>query len=153
MANTYTQIHLQLIFAVKYRAAVIKNDWKNDLYKYIAGIIENQKHKLLIINGVADHIHILIGYRPHQSLSELLQDIKGDSSRWINENNLTQSNFSWQQGYGAFSYSHSHLPQVINYIKNQEKHHEKIPFMDEYKLFLKTYEVEFDERYILKDPV
>ncbi len=153
MSNTYTQIHLQLIFAVKYRAAVIKNDWKNDLYKYIAGIIENQKHKLLIINGVADHMHILIGYRPHQSLSELLQDIKGDSSRWINENNLTQSNFSWQQGYGAFSYSHSHLLQVINYIKNQENHHKKIPFMDEYKLFLKTYEVEFDERYILKDPV
>lgn len=153
MANTYTQIHLQLIFAVKYREAVINNIWKNELYKYITGIIQQQKHKLIIVNGVADHIHLLIGFRPHQSLADLMQDIKGSSSKWINENKFTRSKFSWQEGYGAFSYSHSHLSNVINYIKNQENHHRKITFIDEYKAFLKTYEVEFDERYILKDPL
>ena len=153
MANTYTQIHLQLIFAVKYREAVITNIWKNELYKYISGIIQQQKHKLIIVNGVADHIHLLIGFRPHQALADLMQDIKGSSSKWINENKFTRSKFSWQEGYGAFSYSHSHLSNVINYIKNQENHHRKITFIDEYKAFLKTYEVEYDERYILKDPV
>ncbi len=153
MANTYTQIHLQLIFAVKYRAAIINDTWKNELYKYISGIIQQQKHKLIIVNGVADHIHLLIGFRPHQSLADLMQDIKGNSSKWINENHFTRSKFAWQEGYGAFSYSKSHLSNVINYIKNQENHHRKITFIDEYKAFLKTYEVEYDERYILKDPV
>ena len=153
MATTYTQRHLQLIFAVKYRAAIINDTWKNELYKYISGIIQQQKHKLIIVNGVADHIHLLIGFRPHQSLADLMQDIKGSSSKWINENKFTRSKFSWQEGYGAFSYSHSHLSNVINYIKNQENHHRKITFIDEYKAFLKTYEVEYDERYILKDPL
>ena len=153
MANTYTQIHLQLIFAVKYRAAIINDTWKNELYKYISGIIQQQKHKLIIVNGVADHIHLLIGFRPHQSLADLMQDIKGNSSKWINENHFTRSKFAWQEGYGAFSYSKSHLSNVINYIKNQENHHRKITFIDEYKAFLKTYEVEYDERYILKDPL
>ena len=153
MANTYTQIHLQLIFAVKYREAVITNIWKNELYKYISGIIQQQKHKLIIVNGVADHLHLFVGFRPHQSLADLMQDIKGSSSKWINENKFTRSKFSWQEGYGAFSYSHSHLSNVINYIKNQENHHRKKTFIDEYKAFLKTYEVEYDERYILKDPV
>ena len=111
-----------------------------------------QKHKLIIINGVSNHIHILIGYRPHQSLSDLLQDIKGGSSKWINEKKLSSKKFAWQEGYGAFSYSHSHLPKVINYIKNQEQHHKKITFIDEYRSFLKSYEVEYDERYILKEP-
>jgi REP element-mobilizing transposase RayT len=152
MSNTYTQIHIQLIFAVKYRLAMIDNSWEDELYKYISGIIQQQKHKLIIINGVPNHIHILIGYRPHQSLSDLLQDIKGGSSKWINEKKLTRKKFEWQEGYGAFSYSHSHLPRVINYIKNQEQHHKKIMFIDEYRSFLKSYDVEFDERYILKEP-
>lgn len=132
--------------------AMIDNIWKDELYKYITGIIQTQKHKLLIINGVADHVHILIGYRPHQSLSDLVQDIKGSSSKWINERKFTRLKFRWQEGYGAFSYSHSHLSEVINYIKNQEQHHKKITFMDEYKSFLKTYDVAFDERYILREP-
>jgi len=153
MGNTYTQIHIQLIFAVKFRRALISNVWKDELYKYISGIIQQQKHKLMIINGVQDHIHILIGYRPHQALSDLLQDIKGSSSKWINEKKLTNIKFAWQEGYGAFSYSHSHLPKVINYIKNQERHHKKVMFMEEYKAFLEAFEVEFDERYILKEPI
>ncbi|MDQ3022497.1 MAG: IS200/IS605 family transposase [Bacteroidota bacterium] len=152
MANSYTQIHLKLIFAVKYRASLINNVWKNELYKYITGIIQTQKHKMIIINGVSDHIHILIGFRPHQSLSDLMQDIKGCSSKWINEKKFTSSKFAWQEGYGAFSYSHSHLNKVINYIKNQEQHHSKVTFIEEYKSFLKAYEIEFDERYILKVP-
>ena len=153
MSNTYTQIHIQIIFAVQYRMAMIDSIWKDELYKYITGIIQTQKHKLVIINGVADHIHILIGYRPHQSLSDLLQDIKGGSSKWINKRKFTRSKFAWQEGYGAFSYSHSHLSKVINYIKKQEQHHKKITFMGEYKSFLKSYEVGFDERYILREPV
>jgi len=152
MANTYTQIHLQLIFAVKYRISLIHNNWRDELYKYISGIIQTQRHKLIIINGVSDHIHILVGFRPHQSLSELMQDIKGSSSKWINEKKFTSRKFEWQQGYGAFSYSHSHLNNVINYIKNQERHHRKITFVEEYRAFLKAYEIEFDERYILKEP-
>ena len=152
MGNTYTQIHLQIIFAVRFRAAMIAPSWKNELYKYIIGIIKKQKHKPIIINGVQDHIHLLIGQRPHQSLADLMQDIKGSSSKWINEKKFTKSKFAWQEGYGAFSYSHSHLSKVIEYIKNQEKHHKKITFMDEYKSFLKSFDVEFDERYILKDP-
>lgn len=152
MSNTYTQIHIQIIFAVKYRMAMINDKWKDELYKYITGIIQTQKHKLLIINGIADHVHILLGYRPHQSLSDLLQDIKGSSSKWINEKKFTLSKFAWQEGYGAFSYSHSDVSKVINYIKNQEEHHKKLTFLDEYKSFLKTYDVAFDERYILREP-
>jgi REP-associated tyrosine transposase len=152
MANTYTQIHLQLIFAVKHRVSLINSNWRDELFKYISGIIQTQKHKLIIINGVSDHLHILIGFRPHQSLSELMQDIRGSSSKWINEKKFTPGKFKWQQGYGAFSYSHSHLNKVINYIRNQERHHRKVTFIQEYRAFLKAYEIEFDERYILKEP-
>ena len=152
MANTFTQIHLQLVFAVKYRTALIHNSWKDELYKYITGIVQANDHKLLIINGIEDHIHILIGFRPHQSLSDLLQDIKGNSSKWINEKKFIKSKFNWQEGYGAFSYCRSHLKEVLTYIENQESHHKKITFLEEYKLLLKKYEVEFDERYVFKTP-
>ena len=104
MPNTYTQIHIQFVFAVKYRQGLIKKEWKDDLYKYITGIIQNQGHKLLAINGVEDHIHILIGLRPKQSISDLMQDVKGGSSKWINDNKFTLGRFEWQEGYGAFSY-------------------------------------------------
>ena len=153
MANTYTTIHIQIIFAVKFRAALIKSDWKDDLFKYIAGIISKQRHKLIVINGTADHLHVLVGLRPHQSLSDLVQDIKSGSSKWINEKKLTKNKFAWQEGYGAFSYSQSHLSKVIDYIKNQEKHHKTVTFTDEYKKFLKLFKVEFDDKYVLKDPL
>ncbi len=107
MANTYTQIHLHLIFAVKGRQSLIQKNWKDELYKYITGIIQNHQHKLLSINGMPNHLHILIGYRPSQSLPDLLQDIKGDSSKWINTKGLIKGKFEWQSGYGAFSYSKS----------------------------------------------
>jgi putative transposase len=106
----------------------------------------------MIVNSVADHVHMLIGYRPHQSLSDLMQDIKGSSSKWINTKGFSKSKFAWQEGYGAFSYSHSHIENVVNYIKDQENHHKKITFMDEYRSFLKAFDVEYDEKYLLKEP-
>ncbi|MEQ8687120.1 MAG: IS200/IS605 family transposase [Imperialibacter sp.] len=152
MPNTYTQIHLQIVFAVKYRQGLIEKAWKDDLYKYITGTIQSYDHKMLAINGVEDHIHILIGMRPTQSLSDLLQDIKSGSSKWINDNKLTKRKFAWQEGYGAFSYSKSHVPNVIRYIHNQEEHHRKKSFLEEYDEFLKKFEVDYDRRYIFKEP-
>ena len=131
MANTFTQIHIHAVFTVQNRECVIKNQWRDELYKYITGIICNQHHKLLAINGMPDHIHILFGMRPAQSLSDLLQDIKGNSSKWINERKFIRSKFSWQEGYGAFSYSKSQLPQVIQYIDKQEEHHKKKTFLED----------------------
>ena len=150
MANTYTQIHIQAVFAVQNRECIITKTWKDELYKYLTGIVQNNKHKLLAINGMPDHIHLLIGLRPNQSISDLLQDIKGSSSKWINEKRLVRGKFSWQEGYGAFSYSKLELPDVINYINNQQEHHKRKTFNEEYLQLLKKYEIEFDERYIFK---
>jgi REP element-mobilizing transposase RayT len=150
MANTYTQIHIQAVFAVQNRACVIRKAWKEDLYKYMTGIIQNHGHKVLAINGMPDHVHILFGMRPTQSLSELMQDVKGDSSKWINQNRLVKGKFSWQEGYGAFSYSKSHVDRVIKYILNQEKHHIRKTFAKEYNEFLEKFEVEYDQRFVFK---
>jgi REP element-mobilizing transposase RayT len=152
MANTYTQIHIQAVFVVKFRASVIQNEWKDELYKYITGIIQGHNHKVLIINGMPDHIHVLFGMRPTQSLSDLLQDVKGGSSKWINERNLTRSRFEWQPGYGAFSYSKADLQKVIDYIKNQEAHHSKKTFIEEYTELLEEFEIKFEERFLFSSP-
>ncbi|HMK02580.1 MAG TPA: IS200/IS605 family transposase [Ferruginibacter sp.] len=151
MANTYTQIHLHLVFAVQNRNSLIQNPWKDRLYEYITGIVQQHKHKMIIINGMPDHLHIVIGMRPIQSLSDLMQDIKGGSSKWINDNKLAVGKFQWQEGYGAFSYNKSLLPKLIDYVKNQEAHHKKKTFLNEYKEFLNAFEVEYDERYIFKE--
>jgi REP element-mobilizing transposase RayT len=151
MPNTYTQIHIQFVFAVKYRDGIIHSSWKDELYKYITGIVHNNKHKLISINGMPDHIHILIGVRPHQSISDLMQDVKGNSSKWINEKKFAKGKFEWQEGYGAFSYGKSQIKDVIMYIENQEQHHKKKTFIEEYLDFLKKFEVEYDERYIFKE--
>ena len=148
MANTYTQIHIQVVFTVQNRECIISNCWKDELYKYISGIAKNNKHKLLSINGMPDHIHILLGFRPYQSLSDLMQDIKGNSSKWINERKLVRGKFSWQEGYGAFSYSKSEIINVIEYINNQEMHHKKKSFSEEYLEILNEFEVEYDEKYV-----
>jgi len=150
MANTYTQIHIQAVFAVQNRQSLIKNEWKDELYKYITGIIQNHEHKVLQINGMPDHIHILFGMRPTQSLSDLMKQVKQDSSKWINNKKFVDGKFSWQAGFGAFSYSKSELPNVINYIKNQEHHHKSNTFQEEYLQLLKEFNIEFDERYIFK---
>ena len=150
MANTYTQIHIQAVFAVKSRIGLIQKEWKDELYKYITGIVQAHKHKLLAINGMSDHIHVFFGMRPTQSLSDLMQDIKGSSSKWINDKKLARGRFEWQEGYGAFSYAKSQTANVIAYIRNQQTHHSTRSFLEEYIDFLEEFEVEFDERYIFK---
>ena len=151
MANTYTKIYLHLVFAVQNRISLIQPEWKDELYKYITGIIQNNGHKLIAINGMSNHLHIAVGYKPHQLIPDLLQDIKGNSSTWINKKRFVKGKFTWQAGYGAFSFSHSHIDSVVKYINNQEKHHEKKTFRDEYIELLKKYDVLFDEKYILTD--
>lgn len=153
MANTYTQIHLQFVFAVKYRDGLIHSSFKDELYQYLTGIIKNHNHKLLAINGMPDHVHILVGMRPTQSVSDLMQDIKGSSSKWINEKRFLKVKFEWQEGYGAFSYAKSQVNTVVNYIKNQEQHHAVRSFNQEYLEFLAEFEVVYDERYIFKAPI
>lgn len=153
MPNTYTQLHIQLVFAVKYRAALIEKEWKNDLQKYITGIIQHNDHKMLQINCVPDHIHIFFGLRPDQSISAMVQNVKTESSKWIKAQKFCKGSFAWQNGFGAFSYSKSHVPNVIRYIQNQEIHHKNETFLDEYRRMLKLFEVEYDEQYIFKEPV
>ena len=150
MPNTYTQIHIQAVFSVQNRNCIITQIWKDDLYKYISGIIRNNGHKLLSINGMPDHIHLLIGLRPTQSISDLLQDIKGNSSKWINEKHLVNGRFSWQEGYGAFSYRKEDIPVLIKYIDNQERHHQRKSFKEEYLDLLKEFEIEYDDKYVFK---
>jgi putative transposase len=151
MANTYTQIHIHIVFAVKWRLGLIQKEWKDELYRYITGVIQNQKHKLLAINGMPDHVHILIGMRPSQSLSELVQDIKGCSSKWINERGFVKGRFEWQEGFGAFSLGKSDVGNVTSYIQNQEKHHRKVSFREEFHEFLDEMSIEYDDRYVFKD--
>ena len=150
MANTYTQVHIQFVFAFKYRYGAIDLAWREELYKYITGIVQNNNHKLIAINGMPDHIHILIGVRPIQSISELVQLIKTNSSKWINEKQFVKGKFEWQEGYGAFSYGKSQVNDVIEYIKNQQIHHSKKTFREEYVEFLKKFEIDYDEKYIFK---
>jgi putative transposase len=150
MANTYTQIHIQAVFSVQNRDCVIQKTWKDELYKYMSGIISNHGHKVLAINGMPDHVHVFFGMRPTQSLSDVMQDLKGDSSKWINQKGFVIGRFSWQEGYGAFSYSKSHVNAVIEYVKNQEEHHRNKTFIEEYHEFLKKFEVDFDNKYIFK---
>jgi putative transposase len=152
MANTFTQIHIQCVFAVKFRQSLIQADWQDRLYKYITGIIQNQGHKLIAINGMPDHVHVFLGFRPNQSLSDLVRIVKSDSSEWINKEKLTPSMFRWQEGYGAFSYSRSHVPAVSTYIENQKEHHRTKTFLEEYKEFLEKFEIDYDEQYIFKSP-
>ena len=151
MANSYTQVHIQFVFAVKYRAALIDSEWKERLHQYITGIFQGNKHKMLQINSMPDHIHIFIGMRPHQSMSSLIQNVKTESSKWVKEQNLCLYPFAWQEGYGAFSYAKSQVDDVIRYIQNQETHHRKETFLNEYKKFLTVFDIEWDERYIFKE--
>jgi REP element-mobilizing transposase RayT len=151
MPNTYTQIHVHFVFAVKYRAAVISSEWKESLHQYVTGIFHENKHKMLQINSMPDHVHIFIGMRPHQSISSLIQNVKTESSKWIKAHKFCSHPFAWQEGYGAFSYAKSQVDDVIHYIQNQEIHHRKETFLQEYKKFLNAFEVEWDEQYVFKE--
>jgi putative transposase len=150
MANTYTQIHIQAVFAVKYRAAVIARAWKDELHKYITGIIQSYDHKVLAVGGIEDHVHLFFGMRPTQSLSDLMQNVKGSSATWVNQKGLTERNFRWQGGFSAFSYRKKDVPVITNYVLNQENHHRKTKFLQEYKTMLNEFEIPHEEAYIFR---
>ena len=150
MANTYTQIYIQVVFAVEGRQNLISPEHNDELQKYITGIVSGQDHKLIEINNVPDHLHMVIGLNPDRALSDLVRDVKSNSSRFVNEKRWVPGRFSWQEGFGGFSYSRSQLDSVIHYIKNQQEHHARTTFRDEYIAFLKKFGVAYDSRYIFK---
>ena len=148
MANTFTQVYIHFVFAVENRASLIQPDWEEELYKYISGIVTNKQHKMITINGMPDHIHLFLGLDATKSLSETMQIVKGESSEWINKKGFVKGRFSWQSGYGAFSYGRSQIESVYRYIKNQKEHHKEYSFQSEYLGLLKKFDIKFDERYL-----
>lgn len=150
MANTYSQLYAQIIFSPKGRQNLIHERIENDIYKYIVGIIKNKKQKPMIINGMPDHVHILVGFSPNITLSDLVRDIKSNSTNFINEQNMLSGKFSWQRGFGAFTYSKSQIPKVIKYIQLQKEHHQKKAFKDEYLGLLTKFGIEYDEKYLFE---
>ncbi|HHD82704.1 MAG TPA: IS200/IS605 family transposase [Bacteroidetes bacterium] len=150
MANTYTQVYVMIVFGTRGRKNLITNEHEEEIYKYISGIISNKSKKILQINGMPDHVHILVSLKPDKAISDLVRDIKSNSSKFINESKWFAEKFNWQKGFGAFSYSHSQIEDVINYIKDQKVHHKRISFKDEYKKLLDYFEIEYDEKYILE---
>ena len=150
MANTYTQIYIHVVFAVESRQHLIKPEHNDELQKYITGIVSGQKQKLIAINNMPDHVHLLIGPQPDSALSDLVRDIKVGSSGFINRKRWVVGRFGWQEGFGAFSYSRSQLDAVIRYIQNQQQHHAKQTFRQEYIALLEKFDVEYDGRYIFK---
>jgi putative transposase len=152
MPNTYTQVYVHVVFAVKFREALIDPYWKERLHQYITGIIQANKHKMVQINSMPDHIHILFGLNTDQSIASLVQNVKAESTKWINRQRLTHRPFNWQSGYGAFTLSRSSLSTVAQYIQNQEVHHKKESFEKEFKRQLTENSIEFDEKYTFKTP-
>ncbi len=150
MANTYTQIYIQIVFAVESRQSLIDPEHNNELQKYITGIVTEQRQKLIAINNMPDHVHLLIGQRPDSALSDLVGDIKSGSTNFINRHRWVKGRFNWQEGFGAFSYSRSQLDTVIRYVQNQQKHHRRYSFHDEYVKLLDRFHVPYEERYIFK---
>ena len=150
MPNTYTQIYIHVVFAIRNREALISSTWKERLHKYITGIIQNQGHKLISINTMPDHVHVFIGMRPDAALSDLVRDVKRDSTNFINQEIRLQGRFGWQKGFGAFSYSHSQIDSVAKYIQNQEEHHRKKSFREEYEGMLKEFAVAYDVKYVFE---
>ena len=150
MANTYSQIYIQVVFAVKGRQHIMLNPWRVDLFKYMAGIINAKNQKSIIVNGVADHVHLFIGLKPTMAVSDLVREIKNNASKWINDQRFVRGKFSWQEGFGAFSYSHSQVGNVYRYILNQEAHHHKKTFREEYLEILQRFEIEHDDAYLFE---
>lgn len=148
MANTYHQIYLQFVFAVKYRQSLITKEHKEELHKYITGLVQNRKAKMLAIHCMPDHAHIFVGFDPAVYIPDFIKEIKVESNEFINNKKWINKDFAWQNGYGVFSYSRSHIDRVVKYILNQEEHHKKKTFKDEYIAFLKRFEVAYDERYL-----
>ena len=150
MSDTFTQIYIQVVFAVKNRNALIQSDWEEELYKYITGIVQNKGQKMLAINGTNNHIHFFIGMKPTCCLSDLIREIKKSSNSFIKDKHFSSFRFEWQEGFGAFSYSHSQLTDVIRYIEIQKEHHLKRTFKEEYLAFLKAFEIEYKDEYLFE---
>jgi len=151
VADTYTQLYIHFVFVVKNRDSLIHPSWEGNLYKYITGIIQNKSHKMIAINGMPDHLHLFIGFKPSKgAMKELVKVVKGESTKWINEKGYAKGKFRWQTGYAAFSYSHSHIDRVYHYIRNQIKHHKQKTFRAEYLQLLKKFDVVYEEKYIFK---
>lgn len=150
MSSTYSQLYIQIVFAVKGRANLIAKEWRDELHKYISGIITAKGQKSIIVNGVADHVHCFVGLRPAMAISDLVRDIKNNSSKFINENGWVKGKFSWQEGFGSFSYSQSHVDNVYKYILNQEEHHRKKTFRKEYLEYLEKFRIDYDEKYLFE---
>lgn len=148
MPNTFSQIYLQFVFAVKHREALIAKEHKEELHKYITGLVSNRNAKMLAVHCMPDHTHLFVGFKPVMSISDFIKEIKVESNEFINGKKWVKGKFSWQEGYGVFSYSHSHISSVINYIHNQEAHHQKNSFKKEYLKFLEKFEIPFDEKYL-----
>lgn len=150
MAGTYSQIYIQIVFAVKGRQNLIQNEWKDDLHKYIAGIIKGKEQKPIIVNGMPDHIHVFLGLKPAMRISDIARDIKNNSSKFINEQQLVKGKFSWQEGYGAFSYGQSQIERVYQYILHQEQHHKRTSFRAEYEELLKKFNIPHQPQYLFE---
>jgi len=150
MPNTFSQIYIHVVFAVRGRENLINTKLKDELCKYICGIVNGNHEKVYAINGMPDHIHVLLSVQPNTLLSDLMRDIKASSSKWINSNKYVKGKFQWQEGFGAFSCSQSQLDKVIAYIDNQEIHHKKTSFKEEYLKLLKSYKIEYDEKYVFE---
>jgi len=148
MAGTYSQIYIQYVFTVKGRANLLQKPWRTEVFKYMSGIIKAKGQKPIIVNGVTDHVHVFVGLKPSMKISDLIRDVKNNSSKFINESGFLTTKFNWQEGYGAFSYAHSQIENVYNYILNQEAHHKKKTFREEYLEFLDKFEIEHDEKYL-----
>jgi len=148
MANTYSQIYLQFVFAVKHRECLIAKAHKEELHKYITGLVQNRNAKLLAVNCMPDHTHLFVGIKPTVLISDFIKEVKVESNEFINGKKWVKGKFSWQEGYGVFSYSHSQIGAVINYVLNQEKHHQKKTFKEEYFELLKKFEISFEEKYL-----
>ena len=150
MAGKFSQIYLQFVFAVKCRENLLQKPWRDEVFKYMAGIIKCKNQKPIIVNGVADHVHVFVGLKPAMSISDLVRDIKSNSSNFINEQKFIRGKFSWQEGYGVFSYAHSQIETVYQYIANQEEHHRKKTFKEEYVDFLQKFDIEYNDKYLFE---
>ncbi len=150
MVGTFSQIYIQYVFAVKGRENLLQKPWRDEVFKYIAGIIKRKNQKAIIVNGGSDHVRVFVGLRPAMRISDLVRDIKNNSSNFINEQKFIKGKFSWQEGYGAFSYAHSQIDNVHRYITNQEEHHKKKTFKEEYLDFLQKFKIEYNEKYLFE---
>jgi putative transposase len=153
MANTYHKMYAHTVFAVKYRKAMIQPEWRKDLHAVLGNLINQAGAKTLIVNGISDHVHCFFSVKPDHSVSQIMKSVKAKSSKWINEQGITRVRFEWQKGFGSFTYAESQINRVYWYVSNQEEHHRKITFREEYISLLKLFKVDFDERYIFQEPV